>query len=246
MSTHTSIIANPPTSQFVYLLQERDTARLGENIYKIGRSTQPSDNRFLQYPKGSFIKFRLSVIDCVKAESAIKIVFKKYFIQKRDHGVEYFEGCYFKMTRLIFEIVIALKLVPDFILPTLHADIAALASLGYSHDEPDQIVTDLLIQLQLEGSRSDGNSINEDEEPCSAAKVIRTHQCDKCGKVFNDRSTLHRHVHNKKKPCVPKGNNIETFASLKVQIQESEKQKQESEKVNKRLAEEIVKLRNKN
>jgi hypothetical protein len=78
--------------QYVYLLQEREFIKTSENIYKIGRTTQKDMKRFNGYPKGSHLIAYYSCTDCVMYENMIKIMFKKKYTQRRDIGIEYFEG----------------------------------------------------------------------------------------------------------------------------------------------------------
>jgi hypothetical protein len=78
----------------VYIIQTRESIRMKEPVYKIGRTGQEHTKRSKSYPKGSILKLHKSVIDSRTIETNIKNVFCKKFIQRKDMGIEYFEGNY--------------------------------------------------------------------------------------------------------------------------------------------------------
>ncbi len=78
--------------QYVYLLREREFIDKDEPVYTIGRSKQPNFDRFKQYPKGSDLLLQSACNDCKSVEDEIKKIFKKKYVQRRDIGIEYFEG----------------------------------------------------------------------------------------------------------------------------------------------------------
>jgi hypothetical protein len=89
--------------EYIYLIKEREFIKTEEEIYKIGRSSQYNAKRINQYPNGSII---LLIIFCGNSEEIEKfliIEFKKLFKQRRDIGLEYFEGCFLKMRDVITE-----------------------------------------------------------------------------------------------------------------------------------------------
>ena len=92
-------------SHYIYLLQEREFTKTKENIYKIGKTTQPNNVRFGQYPKGSILLLQLICINCNITEKNIITAFKQKYIQRKDIGHEYFEGDYIDMIQNIFDIV---------------------------------------------------------------------------------------------------------------------------------------------
>jgi hypothetical protein len=81
-------------SQYVYLIQEREFANSKEKIYKIGKSKQINFTRFMQYPKGSILISQITCHNCDSCESEMISFFKKKYIQRKDIGLEYFEGDY--------------------------------------------------------------------------------------------------------------------------------------------------------
>jgi hypothetical protein len=90
-------------TNYIYLVKEREFIKTKENIYKIGRSKQENTKRFLQYPKGSELMLQETCKDCIKIERAIINEFKNHFIHRKDIGIEYFEGEYLKMRKIIWE-----------------------------------------------------------------------------------------------------------------------------------------------
>lgn len=93
------------SSQYVYLLQEREFIKTKESIYKIGKTRQENNARFKTYPKGSVLKLQSVCSNCDLCEKIIYGVFKKKYIQRKDIGNEYFEGDCISMIRDINSIV---------------------------------------------------------------------------------------------------------------------------------------------
>lgn len=90
------------TSQYIYLLQEREFIKTKEQIYKIGMTRKENHERFNQYPKGSVLLFQMICINSKSIESLIIKIFKEQFKQRKDIGNEYFEGDFNKMTDIIY------------------------------------------------------------------------------------------------------------------------------------------------
>ena len=76
----------------VYIIHLREFINAGQSVYKIGRTAQPHLKRANSYPKGSDLKFQMSVINSHKVETQIIKLFEQEFIRRRDLGSEYFEG----------------------------------------------------------------------------------------------------------------------------------------------------------
>lgn len=90
--------------EFVYLLQEREFIKTGENIFKIGMTTQSGLARFKQYPKGSKLLLHVLCHGSRLVESVAIIKFKQMFKQRRDIGTEYFEGDPYQMMTELFNL----------------------------------------------------------------------------------------------------------------------------------------------
>lgn len=77
---------------YVYIIQLREFVNSGENTYKIGRSGREFPFRICSYPKKSEMYLSIRTHDNVVAESHLKQIFSKKFIQRSDYGTEYFQG----------------------------------------------------------------------------------------------------------------------------------------------------------
>ena len=55
---------NQITTNYIYLLHEREHIRTSENVYKVGMTRQSNLDRFNNYPKGSILLFQMECIDC--------------------------------------------------------------------------------------------------------------------------------------------------------------------------------------
>ena len=89
----------------IYLLIEREFLKSDCPIYKIGRSSQENDTRIKQYPKGSKLICLINVEDSKFMEKEMIHLFKHKYIQRKDIGIEYFEGKMEDMRREIFDMV---------------------------------------------------------------------------------------------------------------------------------------------
>jgi hypothetical protein len=78
-------------SGYNYIIQTRESQRMKENVYKIGR-TKCIQKRFKQYPKGSKLIYSRKSSDDKISECLLKRNFANIFRQRKDYGSEYFEG----------------------------------------------------------------------------------------------------------------------------------------------------------
>ena len=93
------------STNYIYLLKEREFIKTKEEIYKIGMTSKLNHVRFNQYPKGSVLLFQMICIDCKIIEKQIIKIFKETFINKKNIGSEYFEGNYEKMIDIIYSTI---------------------------------------------------------------------------------------------------------------------------------------------
>ena len=93
------------TSQYIYLLQEREFIKTNEAIYKVGMTVQENLKRFASYPKGSVLLFQMICSDCKVAERDIIKKFKEQFTLRDDIGSEYFHGDYNAMIDVIYKVI---------------------------------------------------------------------------------------------------------------------------------------------
>lgn len=91
--------------EYVYLVQELRFLQVHENIYKIGRTSQSSMDRFKGYPKGTCVILFQRVKDSHSMEARLIKIFDSKFPQRMDIGREYYEGNVDMMKRIIFELV---------------------------------------------------------------------------------------------------------------------------------------------
>jgi hypothetical protein len=104
------------STNYIYLLQEREFLKTGELIYKVGRTTKPNYQRFNQYPNGSVLLFQMICIDYVKNEMSIIEQFKHKFISRPDIGREYFEGDYNDMIDIIYSSIKSNDVITPFLI----------------------------------------------------------------------------------------------------------------------------------
>ncbi len=90
---------------YVYLIKTRESIKLNEPIYKIGRTSQNGLLRLNQYPKGSELLLHIKCPNCNELEKIISNEFKKKFAQYLDYGTEYFEGDCEQMIDIIVMLV---------------------------------------------------------------------------------------------------------------------------------------------
>ena len=79
------------TFHYIYIIRCRESCRLNENIYKIGKTCQYPFNRIKQYPKNSEIVLILKVDNCHVFENILLKELKKKFKYIKEYGNEYFE-----------------------------------------------------------------------------------------------------------------------------------------------------------
>ena len=88
------------TIEYIYLIKLREFIKTDEDIYKIGRTTQPNN---------SLILFQMCCNNSKEIEKNIIYIFKQKYILKKDVGNEYFKGDYKHMIHDIYKIINNLK-----------------------------------------------------------------------------------------------------------------------------------------
>ena len=76
---------------FLYILRTRESVRLDEPVYKIGK-TYDMERRFSSYPKGSELLKSIKVCERHVAEKVLLREFSSKFTNREEFGNEYFEG----------------------------------------------------------------------------------------------------------------------------------------------------------
>lgn len=85
---------------YIYLIYIREYLLQGLPIYKIGLTTDLIE-RLRQYPKGSMYIYTCYCENISITENHIKKIFIDLFHQRRDLGIEYFEGNIHQMVSII-------------------------------------------------------------------------------------------------------------------------------------------------
>lgn len=78
--------------EYVYLIREREFIRLGEDTFKIGKTTQTPNSRLSGYPKNSEVYLFEQTYNCGAAETLIIQRFDKQFECQHQYGREYYLG----------------------------------------------------------------------------------------------------------------------------------------------------------
>ncbi len=91
--------------EYIYLLETRESVRLGDQIYKIGKSKQEAFKRFDQYPTGSILITYEMCFDCDKIEKQLIKIFNTKYKNTSIYGKEYFHGNLADMRADIFNCI---------------------------------------------------------------------------------------------------------------------------------------------
>ena len=94
------------STNYIYLLCEREFIKTNEPIYKIGRSLQENLKRIQSYPNGTKLLFQSMCENCIDSEKELIKLFKLNFKHRNDIGNEYFEGNCHKMIQIMTEYLI--------------------------------------------------------------------------------------------------------------------------------------------
>ena len=84
----------------VYIIQEREFIKSKEPVFKMGMTIRSIEKRMSGYPKGSKILMCSPVKNVKLTEKELKNEFEANFKQRRDIGLEYFEGDIDEMCKL--------------------------------------------------------------------------------------------------------------------------------------------------
>lgn len=93
---------------YIYLLYSKVHMNSGERVYKIGK-TRNFPARFNNYPKGSRVLGVWNCDDCDAAERKLLAVFREKFEERRDAGLEYFQGDWKEMRNTIHAVICQLE-----------------------------------------------------------------------------------------------------------------------------------------
>lgn len=93
------------STQYIYIIREREFINSKEDVYKIGKTAQKNCKRTASYPKGSVVHCVLSVSNCELVEKILITEFTKRFKHRKDIGREYFEGNLTEMKKVVFSVL---------------------------------------------------------------------------------------------------------------------------------------------
>ena len=91
------------TTEYIYLLQTRESLRNKETIYKVGRTCKEGLQRFKFYPKGSKLLLHIFCFDSVTVEKKILSQFNDKFKNASTYGKEYFDGDLTEMVSIVLK-----------------------------------------------------------------------------------------------------------------------------------------------
>ena len=124
---------------YLYLLQTRESIKLNESIYKIGRTKQEGLKRFEQYPNGSELILHIKCDNCVEKEKIIKDLFKTKFKQVTEYGTEYFMGDVEQM------MIHVLSIAKGYIFNTTSADNVQQTKTQFDGTQEKSKIAEILI-----------------------------------------------------------------------------------------------------
>lgn len=215
-------------SNYIYLLQTREFVNTKEPIYKVGRTSKPNLIRFNQYPNGSILLFQMICNSCKNMEKLVIDKFRDRFIQKRELGLEYFQGDYNLMIDIIYltlienrnnnianvinnrddNIRININEVQvndtnniDIIHQSIDSTLINNNSINYNNNTYNQAI-DAIDGIYNNVSMLNNNLTNLNNCISKNISYSPCFKCKRCGKIFDRRGKLLRH-YNRAKVCVP-------------------------------------------
>lgn len=189
----------------IYLIQTREFVRLKENTYKIGRSHNLK-NRVKNYPKNSSVILTIQCNNSVQCEKNLINIFKQKFIQKKEYGLEYFEGNMEEMI-VIIENTIKENIIKENTIKENAIKENAIVD-NVVNNVSDKLVDELVDELlDDEVDKLVDNLINDEVDNVDNSKIIQ-HICNRCHKDLKYLSHLQRHQSNKKDCSTTISNNI--------------------------------------
>jgi len=180
--------------KYIYLIHPETFESKGIPIYKYGR-THDLNNRFNTYPKNSIIYYVCRVADCHHTEDEVKKAFLKHFKQRKEYGIEYFEGNMSKMIECIDTVIEKMKQhIPEEGL----VDKVKRIYDGYHRIRIGEILDIIPSQNAEAQIKNTKDLIPHTPHSNKATKIDgvaghRSHPCDTCGRIFLKKPSLEYH-----------------------------------------------------
>lgn len=150
-------IASLPHGEYIYLIQERESIRCNDNVYKIGKTKQKPHRRMEGYPKDSMLFLTIIVDNCDVAELDLIHMFAEKFEHDIRIGNEYFVGDPIEMMKCILDYQ-----SEHFTLNSINEKIKALESKAdVLENEEKNIMASAIADKQAAKSKSKRNVKNK-------------------------------------------------------------------------------------
>jgi len=195
-------------NKYIYIIQMAEHHKKKTPIYKIGR-THNILQRFNSYPKNSRLIYLCKVNDCHHVESELIELFKKNFEQKRDFGLEYFQGSITKMIQYTDALINTMNQRVDDDFDYIKNKYSNYLKITLHNETP--IIDDPIVN----NDKNDNDDEEEKQDRKQDRKQYRNggndilinengYYCKKCDKRFSSKENANYHVINM--VCVKENN----------------------------------------
>lgn len=116
----------------VYLIHTGEFVGFKMNIYKIGK-TCDLQRRLKEYPFFTETKYTSLVNDHDNMEKILILKFRKHFINRRDYGLEYFQGDINQMINIMKKIIDKVNHCPHTLATSIHNNIIKLENNKHNY-----------------------------------------------------------------------------------------------------------------
>ncbi len=177
-------------NEYCYINQLPESIKNDENVFKIGKTSQPGDARLNQYPKGTIQKIKVCVSDCTTCERELINKFDILFRHRPDKGREYYEGAYDDIEKVFIKITSRfliddknIKIVKKSTKPSKSTSFCEVCD--FYTDQKRYMSRHIKTFKHIENLGDKSNDI--------IIKIV--HKCDDCKKYFSSKKKLKCHQH---------------------------------------------------
>ena len=221
-------------SESVYIIHTREFVNARQNIYKIGRTSQPHTKRANSYPKGSALKAQFAVTNSREVEAQIIKHFKNLFVHRSDFGLEYFEGNFQNIMRKFMDIAYECENGFNEISDITYTDFMNNSKSVELEELPVAPVVPVVPVVPIVPIKSNikynkvckicGHCFSTNQnltshlnrkKPCTPKIIEYKYQCDRCDKKFQTQQNLNTHL-DRKFPCKIKTPDCQEFHELQL------------------------------